>query len=163
MVKTAYITLLGRSAWALVNTYYKVLREGKGSREIDRIYIFTEERYRESLPRVVESLKAISRAYNMDPEIKTEVVPNYGFFVADRKFKELFSRLEEEGYRLGLDVTSGRKALVAAAIVQIRQFPVSFIVYMGLLDLEFSDRPYMMIPTHMQPIRNFLGGERDGV
>ncbi|MCD6372780.1 MAG: hypothetical protein J7L37_04445 [Thermococcus sp.] len=156
MVKLAYITLLGRSPWALVNTYYKLLAMGK---RVDRIYIFTEERYRGNLPRVVEALRAISEAYNIDPPMETEIVPDYGFFVADRKFKELFSRLEREGYTLGLDITSGRKALVAAAIVQIRHFPVAFIVYMGLLDMDFPDRPYMMIPTHMQPIKNFLGGE----
>jgi len=159
MVKVAYITLLGRSPWAVVNTYYKLLTMGK---KADRIYVFTEERYRHNLPNVIEAIKAISEAYNLNPRIETEVVPDYGFFVADRKFRELFSKLEREGYRMGLDITSGRKALVAAAIVQIRQFPVAFIVYMGLLDLDFPDRPYMMIPTHMQPIKNFLGDESEG-
>ncbi|NJE60907.1 hypothetical protein [Thermococcus sp. 21S7] len=159
MVKVAYITLLGRSPWAVVNTYYKILTRGG---KAERIYVFTEERYRHNLPRVVEAIRAISEAYNLNPTIETEVVPDYGFFVADRKFRELFSKLEREGYRMGLDITSGRKALVAAAIVQIRQFPVAFIVYMGLLDLDFPDRPYMMIPTHMQPIKNFLGDESEG-
>ncbi|WP_297419675.1 hypothetical protein [Thermococcus sp.] len=159
MPKVAYITLLGRSPWAVVNAYYKLLTMGK---KADLIYIFTEERYRNSLPKVVRALKAISKAYNSDPEIKTDVIPDYGFFVADRKFRGLFSELERGGYRMGLDITSGRKALVAAAIVQIRAFPVAFIVYMGLLDLDFPDRPYMMIPTHMQPIRNFMGDENEG-
>ena len=159
MVKVAYVTLLGRSPWAVVNTYYKLLTMGKRA---DRIYIFTEERYRRNLPKVVEAIKTISEAYNLNPTIETEVVPDYGFFVADKKFKELFAKLEREGYRMGLDITSGRKALVAAAIVQIRKFPVSFIVYMGLLDTDFPDRPYMMIPSHMQPIKNFLGDEDEG-
>ena len=159
MVKIAYITLLGRSPWAVVNTYYKLLTRGE---KAERIYVFTEERYRHNLPKVVEAIRAISEAYNLNPTIETEVVPDYGFFVADRKFRELFSKLEREGYRMGLDITSGRKALVAAAIVQIRKFPVAFIVYMGLLDLDFPDRPYMMIPTHMQPIKNFLGDESEG-
>ncbi len=162
MVKVAYVTLLGRSPWAVVNTYYKVLKEGKGKRDIRRVYVFTEERYRKNLPRVVMAIKVISEAYNLHPAIETEVVPDYGFFVADRKFKELFAKLEKDGYRIGLDITSGRKALVAAAIVQIREFPVAFIVYMGLLDLDFPDRPYMMIPTHMQRLRNFLGDENEG-
>ena len=159
MVKVAYVTLLGRSPWAVVNTYYKLLTMGKRA---DRVYIFTEERYRRNLPKVVEAIKTISEAYNLNPTIETEVVPDYGFFVADKKFKELFAKLEREGYRMGLDITSGRKALVAAAIVQIRKFPVSFIVYMGLLDTDFPDRPYMMIPAHMQPIKNFLGDEDEG-
>ncbi len=162
MTKIAYVTLLGRSPWAVVNTYYKILREGKGRRKIERIYIFTERRYRNLLPKVVSALREISRAYNVSPEIETVVISDYGFFEADKKFKGLFSKLEREGFRIGLDITSGRKALVAAAIVQIRQFPVAFIVYMGLLDLDFPDRPYMMIPTHMQPIKNFLGDGNEG-
>ncbi|GAB6135615.1 hypothetical protein [Thermococcus prieurii] len=157
MAPIAYVTLLGRSPWAVVNTYYKILKEGKGKREIRRVYVFTEERYRNLLPKVVKAIETISKAYNLRPRIETVVIKDYGFFEADRKFKELFSKLEREGYKIGLDITSGRKALVAAAIVQIREFPVSFIVYMGLLDMDFPDRPYMMIPTHMQPIKNFLG------
>ncbi|WP_297470523.1 hypothetical protein [Thermococcus sp.] len=153
----AYVTLLGRSPWAVVNTYYKILREGKGRKEIKRIYIFTERRYRSLLPKVVRALREISEAYHINPLIETVVIWDYGFFEADKKFKELFSKLESEGFRIGLDITSGRKALVAAAIVQIKDFPVEFIVYMGLLDMDFPDRPYMMIPTHMQPIKNFLG------
>jgi len=159
-MKIAYVTLLGRSPWALVNTYYKILSGGRW-KDIERVYIFTEERYRKNLPKVVRAIKAISGAYNLNPTIETEVVPDYGFFVADKKFRELFSKLEREGYRIGLDITSGRKALVAAAIVQARNFPVNFIVYMGLLDMDFPDRPYMMIPTHMQPIKNFLGDDNE--
>ncbi|WP_457741396.1 hypothetical protein [Thermococcus sp.] len=162
MPPIAYVALLGRSPWAAVNTYYKVIREGKGKGDIKRIYIFTEERYRKNLPRVVMAIRTISEAYSLKPSIETVVIPDYGFFEADRKFRELFTNLQEEGYRIGLDITSGRKALVAAAIVQIREFPVSFIVYMGLLDMDFPDRPYMMIPTHMQPIKNFLGEEKNG-
>ncbi|WP_457751963.1 hypothetical protein [Thermococcus sp.] len=157
--KVAYVTLLGRSPWAVVNTYYKLLTRGGRA---EKIYVFTEERYKHNLPKVVRALKALSEAYNTNPAIETVVVPDYGFFVADEKFRELFSKLEKEGYRMGLDITSGRKALVAAAIVQIKEFPVAFIVYMGLYDTEFPDRPYMMIPTHMQPIKNFLGDGSEG-
>ncbi|WP_297515186.1 TM1812 family CRISPR-associated protein [Thermococcus sp.] len=157
MVRIAYITLLGRSPWAVVNTYYKLLKEGKPKGKIERVYIFTEERYKKNLQRVVRALEAISKAYNLEPRIETVIIPDHGFSEAERKFRELFSKLESEGYRIGLDITSGRKALVAAAIVQAREFPVSFIVYMALLDMDFPDRPYMMIPTHMQPLKNFLG------
>ncbi|NJE10049.1 hypothetical protein [Thermococcus sp. MAR1] len=153
-MKIAYITLLGRSEWALVNTYYAVVSRG---RKPDRVFIFTEETYRKKLPRVVEALKVISRAYNFTPEIEAIVIPDNSFLEADRKFKELFQRLEKEGYTIGLDITSGRKALATAAVVQLREFPVDRIIYMALLDMDFPDRPYMMIPTHMQRLKNFLG------
>lgn len=157
MVKIAYVTLLGRSPWAAVNTYYKILKEKRVSGEIERIYIFTEERYRAVLPKVEKALRAISKAYGLTPRIEAVVIPDDSFFEADRRFRELFSELRDGGYTIGLDITSGRKALVAAAIVQAREFPVSFIVYMALLDRDFPDRPHMMIPVHMQPLKNFLG------
>jgi len=65
----AYVTLLGRSPWAVVNTYYKILKEGKGKEPIEKVYVFTEERYKENLPRVVEAIRAISEAYNLNPTI----------------------------------------------------------------------------------------------
>ncbi|CAD5243990.1 hypothetical protein [Thermococcus camini] len=158
-MKIAYITLLGRSEWALVNTYYAVVSRGS---KPDRVFIFTEETYRKKLPRVVEALKAISRAYNFTPEIEAIIIPDNSFLEADRKFKELFQRLEREGYTIDLDITSGRKALATAAVVQLREFPVEGIIYMALLDMDFPDRPYMMIPIHMQRLKNFLG-DKDAV
>ncbi|NJD99286.1 hypothetical protein E3E26_05750 [Thermococcus sp. LS1] len=152
--KIAYVTLLGRSEWALVNTYYAVVSRNRKPR---KVFIFTEEVYRKKLPKVVEAIKVISQAYNFNPEIETVVIPNNSFLEADKKFKELFQRLEEEGYTIGLDITSGRKALATAAVVQIRDFPVDRIIYMALLDMDFPDRPYMMIPKHMQRLKNFLG------
>ncbi|NJE06242.1 hypothetical protein E3E36_08825 [Thermococcus sp. M36] len=152
--KIAYVTLLGRSEWALVNTYYAVVSRG---RKPNKVFIFTEETYRKKLPRVVEALKAISQAYNFTPEIEAVVIPDNSFLEADRKFKKLFQSLEREGYTIGLDITSGRKALATAAVVQLREFPVDRIIYMALLDMDFPDRPYMMIPAHMQRLKNFLG------
>lgn len=154
--KIAYVTLLGRSEWALVNTYYTVASKG---RKPKRVFVFTEKTYRDKLPRVVEAIRAISEAYNFMPEIESVVIPDNSFLEADKKFKELFQRLEKEGYTIGLDVTSGRKALATAAVVQIRDFPVDRIIYMALLDMDFPDRPYMMIPRHMQRLKNFLGDE----
>ena len=154
--KLAYVSILGRSPWASVNTYYKLLRE-YGMRGVERLYVFTEERYREGLRKVVRAFDVLSSAYRMNPEIFTVVLPDYGFNEAEKEFYKLFSELAGEGYGIGIDITSGRKAIVAAAIVQSLNFPVSFIVYMGLLDRDFPNRPYMMIPTHMQPVKNFLG------
>ncbi|WP_461866878.1 hypothetical protein [Thermococcus sp.] len=152
--KIAYVTLLGRSSWALVNTYYAVI---SGGRKPEKVFIFTEEIYRRKLPDIVEAIEKISKAYNFTPGIGTVVIPNNSFLEADKKFKEIFQRLESEGYTIDLDITSGRKALATAAIVQVREFRVDRIIYMALLDFDFPNRPYMMIPKHMQRLKNFLG------
>ncbi|WP_297499180.1 hypothetical protein, partial [Thermococcus sp.] len=131
--KLAYVTVLGRFPWASINTYYKILGEFE-MKGVERLYVFTEERYREELGKVVKAFRILSSAYGMSPEVFTVVLPNYGFNEAEKKFHELFSELAGEGYAIGIDITSGRKAIVTAAIVQSMNFPVSFIAYMGLLD-----------------------------
>ncbi len=152
----AYVTLLGRSPWPLINTYYSVLSRGKKPKVV---YVFTEEKYSRTLRKVVEALELLSEAYGIEPFIETVVIPDDDFLDADKKFKEVFTSLSQAGYRIGLDITSGRKALVAAALVQVRDHPVDRIIYMALLDRDYPDRPYMMIPVHMQRMKNFLGRE----
>ncbi len=67
---------------------------------------------------MIKALRAISEAHNFTPEIMTAVIPDNGFLEADRRFRELFRDLEEKGYTIDLDITSGRKALATAAVVQ---------------------------------------------
>jgi len=151
---------LGRSPWPLVNTYYSVLSR---DRKPEVVYVFTEEKYSKTLRKVVGALRLLSEAYGVNPQIRTVVIPDDDFLDADKKFQEVFTALSRAGYMIGLDITSGRKALVAAALVQIKDYPVDRVVYMALLDRDYPDRPYMMIPLHMQRMKNFLGrGMEDG-
>ncbi|MFW5639361.1 MAG: hypothetical protein ACOCG4_08920, partial [Methanoculleus sp.] len=59
--RDAYITLLGRSTWALVNAYHAVLRE-KGLRP-ERVSIVTEELYAEGAPTAARAILMISEGY----------------------------------------------------------------------------------------------------
>jgi len=146
----AYVALLGRSPWALINTYYRVLDEVR--RDIDDVYIVTEKRYEKILQPVVEAIRTISGAYGVDVRVETLVVEDHDFEGAERALGELFQELGE----FGLDITSGRKALVAAALVKAIG-RADFILYMALLD-EDGNWPYMMIPRHLQPLKDFGGG-----
>ncbi|WP_010477811.1 hypothetical protein [Thermococcus zilligii] len=154
-----HIALLGRTPWALVNTYYASVMRGERPEEI---YVVTEVRYSGNLPRIVEAIKAISGAYGFSPKIETIVIPNDDFKEADKALKDLFSRLNERGGEIVLNMTSGRKALVTAAVIQSRGANMKGILYMALLDVEFQNRPYMMLPKHMQRLKNFLGEENGG-
>ncbi|WP_456467961.1 hypothetical protein [Archaeoglobus sp.] len=49
--KKAYLTLLGRSDWAVLNTYYAVLVEK--SYYPDKIHIFAEKSYSECLENII--------------------------------------------------------------------------------------------------------------
>ncbi|ASJ02916.1 hypothetical protein A3L09_06410 [Thermococcus profundus] len=155
---SVHIALLGRTPWALVNTYYASVMGGERPREV---YIVTERRYSHNLPKITEAVKEISNAYGFSPEVGTLVIPDDDFREADRVLKNLFSELKEEDGDIVLNMTSGRKALVAAAIIHSRESKVKEILYMALLDVQFPNRPYMMLPKHMQVLKNFLGEEND--
>jgi len=156
---SVHIALLGRTPWALVNTYYASIMEGERP---EATYIVTERRYSHSLPKITEAVQAISRAYGFFPEVETLVIPDDDFKEADRALKNLFSEMREREEDIVLNMTSGRKALVAAAIIHSRESNVREILYMALLDVQFPNRPYMMLPKHMQVLKNFLGEENDG-
>ncbi|AJC72520.1 hypothetical protein X802_10425 [Thermococcus guaymasensis DSM 11113] len=149
---TVHVALLGRTPWALVNTYYASVMRGSRPRAV---YVITERRYSHFLPKIIKAIKEISRAYGFEPTIETRVIEDDDFQMADRVFRELFSKIN--GEEVVLNMTSGRKALVAAAIVQSRNCNLKEILYMALLDVDFPDRPYMMLPLHMQRLKNFLG------
>lgn len=153
----AYITMLGRSTWAMINSYYAVVMRGYRP---DKIYIFLEDIYSEKLPKAVEALKIISSEYGFSPEIEWAIIEEDNFLEADGKIGELLKKLKEEGYEVSVDITSGRKALVAGAAIHALPLEVEHLFYLSLRDLEYANRPYMMIPLHIQKLKDFMEGRR---
>ncbi len=89
-----YITILGRSTWALINTYYAVLMDGRYLPDV--IHIFAEDIYSEELEKAAEGLRILSEEFGISPEINTHVVPEADFIEAGRTISDLIRRLREE-------------------------------------------------------------------
>ena len=158
MEKQVYISLLGRSCWALVNAYYAVLKHKE--LQPDLIYFFTEEFNNDEGEKVVQGLTIISEEFGFVPEIQWSVIPSSQMFSADSEMLKTFASLSEKRYHIHLDITPGRKALVASALLSINQLIrsnsdlVKNIFYLDVFPLEAN--PYMMIPKSTQLLRNFL-------
>ncbi len=152
----AYITLLGRSTWALINTYYAVLRE-KGLRP-DRIFIVVETPYADASDLAVEGIRIVSKAFGCTPDIHTETVREADFVGAGRTVRSLAGDLIGLGYRVALDITSGRKAMVAGALIatSLAHLDIRHIYYLAMKSLDDVAKPYMMIPLQIQQIRDFI-------
>ena len=58
-----YISLLGRSVWASLNTYYAVLDETDHRPEI--IWVVTESSFEDQLPALIEGYDVISTSFNI--------------------------------------------------------------------------------------------------
>jgi hypothetical protein len=152
----AYITILGRSTWALLNTYYAVLMEK--NYHPDSVYIYAEDVYAEELEKGEEGIKILSEEFGFMPEIHTKTISEADFINAGREISQLVKKLKEEGCSIAIDITPGRKALVAAALIPAIKHRMDHVFYLAVKRLEA--KPYMMIPLSIQQLKDFMEAER---
>ncbi|MGI5938785.1 hypothetical protein, partial [Methanoculleus thermophilus] len=152
----AYIALLGRSTWALVNAYHAVLRE-KGLRP-KQVSIVTEEPYASKTSTVAEAIRIISEGYGFTPVIRVEVLPEADFVQAGRTIRSLVADLIQQGFYVAIDITSGRKVIVAGALiaVSLAGLDLRHIYYLAMKTTDNVAKPYMMIPHQIQKIRDIM-------
>ncbi|WP_305066260.1 hypothetical protein [Methanoculleus sp.] len=152
----AYITLLGRSTWALVNAYHAVLRE-KGLRP-ERVSIVTEEPYAQEASTAAEAIGIVSEGYGFVPAIGVEILPEADFVRAGQTIRSLAQDLIRQGFCVAIDITSGRKVTVAGALiaVSLAGLDIRHIYYLAMQNTDDVAKPYMMIPHQVQRIRDIM-------
>ncbi len=152
----AYITLLGRSTWALVNAYHAVLRE-KGLRP-ERVSIVTEEPYAHDASTAARAIRIVSEGYGFAPEVQVEVLPEADFVRAGQTIRSLARDLIQQGFYVAIDITSGRKVTVAGALiaVSLAGLDLRHIYYLAMTSTDDVAKPYMMIPHQIQKIRDIM-------
>jgi hypothetical protein len=156
----AYITLLGRSTWALVNAYHAVLRE-KGLR-LERVSIVTEEPYAGDASTAAEAIRVVSEGYGFTPAIDVEILPELDFIRAGQTIRSLAAEFIRQGLRVAIDITSGRKVTVAGALiaVSLAGLDIQHIYYLSMKSTDDVAKPYMMIPRQVQKIRDIMEDAR---
>lgn len=158
----AYIALLGRSTWALVNAYHAVLRE-KGLRP-ERVIIVTEEPYAREASIATDAIGIISGEYGFTPVIKMKILPEADFMQAGKAIKSLVGDLIGQGLNVAIDITSGRKVTVAGALiaVSVAGLDIRHIYYLAMKNTDDVAKPYMMIPHQIQQIRDIMENAEAG-
>jgi len=149
-----YITMLGRSGWALVNSYYAAVRER--SYRPDEVVIFAEEGTARGLEAASTGIMVISGKYGFHPKVQSEVVRDGDFIEAGRKITAIIKTWKDAGNKIAVDVTPGRKALVVGAVIPLSKVGVDHIFYLQIDDTYGSSKPYMMIPLGRQTLRDFI-------
>lgn len=155
----AYITILGRSIWALLNTYYAVQFHERYLPDV--VWIVTEEIYREKLGKVEAGLASISRAYGFTPGINSLVVTQGDWLRAGEEIQELVETLKSDGYGVALDITPGRKALVAGALLSTAETVLDHVYYLMIDRLDDAAKPYTMIPFQVQHLTDLVTGVKE--
>lgn len=149
-----YITMLGRSGWALVNSYYAAVRE-RGYQP-DEVVVFAEDGTAGNLEAASAGIRAVSAKYGFQPDVRSEVVKDGNFTEAGRKMTEMIKAWKSSENKIAVDITPGRKALVVGALMPLNKIWVDHIFYLQIDDTSDSAKPYMMIPLSRQTLRDFI-------
>ena len=148
----AYLTLLGRSSWSLINSYYAVVEEQ--SFYPDSVKIYSESKNETEY--VTEALKIISEEYSFNPSIEVTILPEGVFIAAGNIIGADLKEFKEKGYETALDITPGRKPLVAGAILSASKQNADHIFYLMIDSTEDADKPYTLIPRKRQTLIDFV-------
>jgi hypothetical protein len=149
-----YIAILGRSSWALINTYYAVLKHEKFYP--DNIYIITEDIYEPYVDKIIIGLKILSQEFEIDPKISIKCMKEANFAESGIVINELIKNLKENYHDIAVDITSGRKALVAATLIPISKTLVNHVFYLAIKTTQGVSKPYEMIPMQIQNLKDFV-------
>ncbi len=158
-----YITMTGRSIWSILNTYYCVLMQSRFTP--DKVVVFSEEfssiYTAEDREKILKGLKKTSEYFALDVEIeminitdeKDKTGCRIDFVNAASSISLFVKEQKQAGNVIALDITPGRKTLVAGALVPMKLEDVDHLFYLAIQNLKAA--PYMMIPFQQQHLHDF--------
>lgn len=148
-----YLSLLGRSTWALLNTYYAVAREAEY--HPDMVYIAAEAPYQNESGFLVEGIAAISKHFGFSPAIECIPVEKGNMVDVYLKVYRLIEAKKKEGAQVAIDITPGRKSTVAGVLLPIKLNDVDHVFYLEIATTHDVAKPYQMIPRQFHQLHDF--------
>jgi len=150
----AYVTILGRSIWAVINALYAVLKQK--SIKPDVIYIVTEDLFKDKLKLTQEGVQILAEEFGFKPKIEMVVVEEGNPTLAGQEISKLINTLKQDGFSIDVDITPGRKSLVAGIMIAIEKANVDNIYYLDIKTITDVNLPYAMIPMQLQSLKLFI-------
>ena len=150
----AYITILGRSIWSVINSLYAVLKQH--DIQPDLFYIITENIFQDKLQKTVDGVKIVAEEFGLNATIKTKIIAEGKFVAAGMAIGNVIKELKEKGYEIDVDITPGRKSLVAGMILVLRKENVEHLFYLDIKTIVDVNYPYEMIPRQIQSLKDFM-------
>jgi hypothetical protein len=149
----AYITILGRSSWALLNCYYAVMRETPF--RPTEILIVTEKLFASNVGPVRDGLALLSAGFGISPRMEEMILGEASFQDACTRIPDAIQKRKKMGMAVAVDITSGRKALIAGALMAVPRESLDHVFYLAITRVEDAAKPYLMIPLQMQSLKDF--------
>ncbi|MBY8998925.1 MAG: hypothetical protein KGD60_14455, partial [Candidatus Thorarchaeota archaeon] len=153
MANQAYITLMGRSGWAVLNSFYASIIET--DYRPDQVHLIYESEYANDLDPVMRGLEIIQSSY-ITPNVKALKVPNWDAHATGHTIRELVQDLQKEKSEIALDITGGRKALVTGALLTLKGESMKHIFYLAIDTTEGVAKPYLMIAKRVQKLMDII-------
>lgn len=149
-----YITMTGPSDWAILNSLWAVVR----LRDYipDRIYILTIKKRREQAEMAKRRFANLLREYNKRPQIKIIQVKEADFVGTGRHINKVVCDEKAQGNTVAIEITPGRKALVAGALVPGIQGHADHVFYLYLDDFDYANNLFLRIPLTKQHSHDFM-------
>ncbi|MBD3229741.1 MAG: hypothetical protein GF329_16285 [Candidatus Lokiarchaeota archaeon] len=149
-----YFTTIGRSGWATINSYYAVLKHEEYFP--DKINVIAEEISQDKVKMVKNGLEILSDEFNVKNEINTEIVKISEIRSFGEELNSKIKEIKNLGHKVALDITSGRKILVGSILIKLEKDNVDYIFYLDISTIKKVNKPYEMIPSHIQVLRKLL-------
>ena len=150
-----YITMTGLSDWAIFNSLWAVIR----LRDYipDKIYIFSIKKRRQQADLAKRLFTALLKEYNKKkPHIEIVEVPEADFVESGKRINEFVKKEKSLKNTVAIEVTPGRKAMVAGALVPGIQGKADYVFYLYLEDFEFANKMFMRIPITLKHSHDFM-------
>lgn len=150
-----FVSLAGRYPWATINSYYAVLFHEKFVP--DHVYLVCEQDYESSVPLIHHCLDQINSSFGIDCSIEDVLVPTAEFSVSIHRFQQLVKQFVESKDSVALDITGGRRTLIAASLLTMKRTVATHVFYLAVTEEGKRDIPYLMKPLKSMQMKDFLG------
>ena len=140
-----YITLGGKSPYALINSYFASL-EFHGFRA-EKVHVIYDDIFANFLPQTLECMEFINGEYDHSATIYTDNIIKNSVKACLRTFIDIIE--EHKGAEIALDITSGRKYMVSTLMLRAWD-TCDHIYFLQTDELRGRESPFMLRPVYSQ-------------
>lgn len=149
-----YITMTGLSNWAIFNSLWAAVRLRHYIP--DKIYIFTIRKRREQADLARRRFEVLLKEYGRKAKIELIEVAEADFVGSGKRINEVIKKEKSQGNTIAIEVTPGRKAMVAGALVPSIQGKADHVFYLYLENFDYANELFMRIPLTVQHSHDFM-------
>lgn len=149
-----YITMTGLSDWAIFNSLWAAVR--LRNYVPDKVYIFTIQKRMKQAELAKRRFNILLKEYGKKPEIEIVEVAEADFVGSGKRINEVVKREKSKGNTVAIEVTPGRKAMVAGALVSGLESKADCVFYLYLENFDYADNLFLRIPLTVQHSHDFM-------